>query len=187
MWRYVARSVAELPIITIPNFPVEEVMRHVRIRTISALLWLLGPLAMASHAYAAEDAQWLLQTSLYTKHFHTNPEHNDKQNLLGLEYQRADRWVVGASAFDNSFHQPSQYFYFGKLFRPLESAPLLHFKLTGGLLHGYKNEYRDKIPLNSLGVAPVIIPAIGLSGKHVSGEINFFGFAGVIVTMDVLF
>lgn len=162
-------------------------MHHVPFRTISCALALLGSFAIAIDGYAAEDAQWLLQTSLYTKHFHSNPEHNDKQKLLGLEYQRADRWLVGASVFDNSFHQPSQYVYFGKLFRPLESAPLLHVKLTGGLLHGYKNEYRDKIPLNAHGVAPVIIPAIGLSGKHVSGEINFFGTAGVMVTMGVLF
>ncbi len=162
-------------------------MYHVRFRMISCALALLGSLAIPVDGYAAEDAQWLLQTSLYTKHFHADLDHNDKQNLLGLEYQRADRWVVGASVFDNSFHQPSQYFYFGKLFRPLEAAPLLHLKLTGGLLHGYKNEYRDKIPLNSYGIAPVIIPAIGLSGKHVSGEINLFGFAGVIVTIGVLF
>jgi len=154
---------------------------------ISCVLVLLGCITVTGNGFAAENGQWLLQTSVYTKHFHPNPEHNNHQNLLGLEYQRADQWVVGASAFDNSFGQPTQYVYFGKLFRPLESAPLLHVKLTGGLLHGYKDQYRDKIPLNSRGVAPVLIPAIGLSGKHVSGEVNFFGFAGVIVTMGVLF
>lgn len=64
---------------------------------------------------------------------------------------------------------------------------MLHAKLTGGLLHGYKDQYRDKIPFNSSGVAPAIVPAIGLSGKHLSSEVNFFGFAGLMVTMGALF
>jgi len=162
-------------------------MRYLRLRAISSVLVFLGYITVTSNGFAAENGQWLLQTSVYTKHFHHNPEHNNHQNLLGLEYQRADQWVVGASAFDNSYRQPTQYVYFGRLFRPLESAPLLHLKLTGGLIHGYKDEYSGKIPFNSRGYAPAIIPAIGLSGKHVSGEINFFGFAGIIVTMGVLF
>lgn len=148
---------------------------------------LPGLLPVPGHARAAEEARWLLQTSAYTKHFNSSTEHNNHQNLVNLEYQRADRWLFGASAFDNSFRQPSQYVYFGKLFRPLDTAPLVHVKLTGGLIHGYKGQYRDKIPLNDHGVAPAIIPAIGLSGKHVSGEVNFFGLAGMMVTLGVIF
>lgn len=134
-----------------------------------------------------EDGRWLLQTSLYTKHFRSDPDHNNDQSLINLEYRRPDQWLFGASAFDNSFNQPSQYVYFGRLFRPVDALPLMHFKLTGGLLHGYKDQYRDKIPFNNPGVAPAVIPAVGISGKHASGEVNFFGFAGVMVTMGVIF
>lgn len=148
---------------------------------------LLGFFTQPGPVFAEEEARRLLQTSIYTRHFRPNPEHNNHQHLVNLEYQRPDQWIVGASAFDNSFGQATQYVYFGRLFRPLESAPSMHLKLTGGLIHGYSGQYRDKIPYNTRGVAPAIIPAIGLSGKHVSGEINFFGIAGVMVSMGVLY
>lgn len=162
-------------------------MHFIRQCAIPGFTILLGSFAGPGSLFAAEEARWLLQTSAYTKHFNSSPEHNNHQNLINLEYQRADRWLFGASAFDNSFRQPSQYVYFGKLFRPLDTVPLAHVKLTGGLIHGYKGQYRDKIPLNDHGVAPAIIPAIGLSGKHVSGEVNFFGLAGMMVTLGVIF
>lgn len=162
-------------------------MLRVRFLAVSIFLALSGVTATAVDAHAEEEARWLLQTSLYTRHYHYNPEHNEHQHLINLEYQRPDQWIVGAAAFKNSYRQPTQYVYFGMLFRPVESVPMLHFKLTGGLIHGYKGQYRDKIRYNSRGVAPAIIPAIGLSGKYVSGEVNFFGAAGMMITMGVLF
>ncbi|MDP1718325.1 MAG: sn-glycerol-3-phosphate transporter [Burkholderiales bacterium] len=142
---------------------------------------------MPGKAHAQDGARWLLQTSIYTTHFSSNPEHNNNQNLINLEYQRPDRSVFGAAFFDSSFSQPSQYVYYGRIWRPLESAPLVHVKLTGGLIHGYKDKYRDKIPLNGSGIAPAIVPMIGLSGKRISGEVVLFGTAGAMVTLGVLF
>lgn len=136
---------------------------------------------------ALDEARWLLQTSFYTKHYHYNPEHNNRQHLINLEYQRVDYWVFGGSEFDNSFGQPSQYFYAGKRYQPLTSLPNMHFKITGGLIHGYKDQYKDKIPLNALGVAPAIVPAVGVSGKLLSGEMSFLGVAGYILTLGVHF
>jgi hypothetical protein len=161
-------------------------MRHVQFRAISCFAVLLGFFSISANVLAEEGGRWLLQTSLYTHHFSSNPQHNNEQKLINLEYQRPDQWVIGAAAFASSFDQPSQYVYFGKLWRPLESQQLMHVKLTGGLLHGYKDEYRDKIPLNGSGVAPAIVPSIGLSGKHVSGEVILFGAAGVMATIGVL-
>jgi len=171
-------------------------MRHSRLRSISCFLFLLGSFAM-SGADAEEGGQWLgsqwlggqwlLQTGLYTVHWDPDPGHVHNPKMLNLEYQRTDRWLVGAAVFDNSFGQPSQYVYFGKLWRPFESHQLVHTKLTGGLMHGYKDEYQSKIPLNSNGIAPVLVPAIGLSGKHVSGEVAILGTAGVTFTIGVLF
>ena len=161
-------------------------MRRSRFCTIGCFLVLLGSVAMSGEAPAEEGARWLLQTSIYTTHFNNRP-HNNHQKLLNLEYQRSDQWVVGGAVFDTSFDQPAQYLYFGKLWRPFETEPLIHVKLTGGLIHGYKGEFRDKIPLNSRGVAPAIIPAVGLSGNHISGEVVLFGVAGAMVTLGVLF
>jgi hypothetical protein len=176
----------------IPNigpkyFTIENLMRHSRFRAINCLLaLLLSSLVIPRDALAGENSQWLLQTAIYTTHFNPTPEHVNNQRLLNLEYRRPDQWLVGAAVFDNSYGQPSQYLYLGKLWRPFEPAPLVHVKLTGGLLHGYKDEYRDKIPFNSSGIAPAILPAIGLSGKHISGEVIVFGTAGAMLTFGVL-
>lgn len=148
---------------------------------------LLAVSATSSDVLAKPGDQWLLQTSIYTRHYHRNPEHNNHQHLIGLERHWSGPWLAGASFFDNSFNQSTQYVYGGYQFRPLESIPLMHVKITGGVIHGYKGRYRDKIPLNTTGVAPAIVPAIGFSGKHVTGEVNFFGLAGVMFTMGVLF
>ena len=162
-------------------------MRHYRLRTIGRFLVLLVSFAMPDAALAEEAGRWLLQTSIYTAHFSPNPEHDNTQKLLNLEYRPTDRWLVGAAAFDSSFGQPSQYVYYGRLWRPFESAPLLQVKLTGGLVHGYKGKYRDKIPLNTGGIAPALIPSLGLSGRHLSAEVVLFGTAGAMATIGVLF
>ena len=130
--------------------------------------------------------RWLIQASVYTDHFDTDQQHA-KQNLFGVEWWAADGWLLGAAAFRNSFDQASQYVYMGKLWRPLDKFPLMHLKLTWGILHGYKGEYKDKIPLNSdSGYAPVLVPSIGLSGKRFTTDLVFFGTAGALITIGVL-
>ncbi|MES1264953.1 MAG: hypothetical protein ABUU24_04780, partial [Variovorax sp.] len=105
--------------------------------------------------------RFFLATSIYTKHFHYSPEHNDNQNLIEAEWNITGQWLAGVSLFDNSFAQSSQYVYGGYKFRPLESAQPLYLKLTAGIVHGYRGQYQDKIPFNSSGFAPAIIPSIG--------------------------
>ena len=157
--------------------------------------------AFAAVAFGADDpprtesapppdgyqSRWLLQTSLYTDHFSTDSQHVKHQNLIGLEWWAADNWLLGFASFKNSFGQPSQYAYIGKLWRPLDNYQLVHLKLTWGIVHGYKGEYKDKIPLNSdNGFAPALLPSIGLSGKRFATDLVFFGTAGVILTFGVL-
>ncbi len=127
--------------------------------------------------------RWLVQTSLYTRHFDHDPDHNNRQNLINIEYQRQDEWLLGAAAFRNSFDQPSQLAYFGKRWYPSSSWPQAHVKFVVGLLHGYKPPYDEKIPFNSSGIAPVILPAIGWSHKQFATEIIVFGTAGVLWTV----
>jgi hypothetical protein len=162
-------------------------MRHFQSRLVPWFAILAAVFALSREVFAEEGDRWLLQTSIYTTHFKNDPRHNNNQKLVNVEYQRTDQWIFGAATADSSFDQPIQYIYAGKLWRPIESAPLMHFKLSGGLIHGYKGEFRDKIPFNSSGVAPAILPALGLSGKHVSGEVVLFGVAGVMVTLGVVF
>lgn len=131
----------------------------------------------------------LVQTSLLTRHFSPQPEHNNQQNLIGLELHNPDRWLAGAAWFKNSYDQPTWYVYAGREFPVWQFSPEFNVraKLTGGLLRGYKDEYRDKIPLNHLEVAPVLLPSIGVRWKRVESDLIVFGTAGMMVTAGVRF
>ena len=156
--------------------------------------------AFANFAFAADEAvekdtgaqldapksRWLIQTSVYADHFNTSTPHEKRLNLVGVEWWASGNWLMGAAAFRNSFDQPSQYVYIGKLWRPWDSLPLVHVKLTGGLLHGYKDQYKDRVPLNNEShIAPLILPSIGLSGNRFTTDLVFFG-QGALVTVGVL-
>ena len=129
---------------------------------------------------------WSLQTSIYTKHFDPDPEHVNNQKRLGLEAHFTNRWLAGLAVFDNSFGQPSQFLYMGKSWQ-LFGSDYWHFKLMGGLLHGYKEPYEDKIPLNGLGVAPAIVPSLGFRYKWFLAEANLGGLAVNTFTAGVRF
>ena len=131
--------------------------------------------------------RWLIQASIWTDHFNTSTPHENQLNLVGVEWWAPGNWLMGAAAFRNSFRQPSQYFYVGKLWRPWDAYPLVHVKLTGGLLHGYKDQYQDRVPLNSkdTNIAPLLLPSIGLSGNRFTTDFVFFG-QGALVTVGVL-
>ena len=138
-------------------------------------------LLAAGNASAMEIAEWRFQTSLYTKHWDPDPEHVNNSKLLNIEFETKTRWIYGFAWFDNSFGQPSQYLYAGYSW-PLFKTDWSYFKLTGGLLHGYKEPYEEKIPMNQLGIAPAIVPAFGLKYKRVFTEFQILGTAAVTIT-----
>ena len=70
---------------------------------------------------------------------------------------------------------------------PLWGSENWYVKLMGGLLHGYKDPYDDKIPLNELGVAPAIVPSLGFKYKRVMLEANLGGLAVVTITGGIRF
>ena len=130
--------------------------------------------------------QWTIHRSLYTKHWDPVPEHNNNQNLIGVELGFDRNWVAGAALMDNSFNQPSQLLFVGKYW-PLFGSEHFYGKVMAGLLHGYKEPYEDKIPLNQLGVAPVIIPSLGFNYRMLVLEGAFGGLAALKVTVGVRF
>ncbi|MEP6656221.1 MAG: hypothetical protein ABJC33_03245 [Betaproteobacteria bacterium] len=129
--------------------------------------------------------RWYVQTSVLTTHFHSDPAHNDQQRLVDVSWRFRPEWLVGAAVFHNSFGQPSQYVYGGWMTHPVAAVPPLYLKITAGAVHGYKDPYRDKIPYNSKGVAPGIIPSIGYCYRAVCSELVVFGAAGVTLTFGV--
>lgn len=147
------------------------------------------------------DGELLLKTSLYTRHYRDDSRHINHQRMVNLEwiadtgyvpawtdrgFARAERtrWLAGAAAFRNSFGQQSTYLYGGfrhELARREHASA--YVKLTGGVLHGYRGEFRDKIPLNHLGVAPAVLPAIGIDYRRVNLELIPFGTAGFMLNI----
>lgn len=148
-------------------------MRHL----LPLLLLLTTPLACAS---TSQDF-WQLQTSVYTSHFRPDSEHNNNQDLIGMERNYASGRLWGGATFRNSFSQRSEYLYFGQRFDS-DRYPL-YFKVSGGLIHGYRGDYRNKIPLNHFGIAPAIIPAIGAHYRNVNTELILLGNAALMVNV----
>ncbi|MFV3305485.1 sn-glycerol-3-phosphate transporter [Pseudomonas sp. NY15181] len=150
-------------------------------RLLIALLLTLGCVA----AQAESGDFWYLQTSVYTTHWSHDPDHNNHQDLIGLERNRADGVVFGGATFRNSFSQRSNYVYAGKRF-DWEGTPF-YAKVTGGALQGYHGKYRDKIPLNHYGVAPAIIPSFGARLGAVGTELVVLGNSAAMVNVGVGF
>lgn len=156
---------------------------------------------LAPETPVAEESVWsarepwrtdrfYFQTSVATRHFSPSPDHDNSQQLVNAEWRfnsfaATGQWLAGAALFDNSFGQPSQYVYGGWLVRPFEGLQPLYFKITAGLLHGYKDPYKDKIPFNNSGVAPAILPSMGYCINRVCSELVLFGGAGVMLTLGV--
>lgn len=156
-------------------------------------------LSCSTYAHAenwfTEGDNFNLQLGFYTRHFNPSPEHLNHNQLVALEYQvptrlsfgaqfGADKNVFGFSTFKNSFSQPSQYAYAGWIFNVNE---MTYVKLTAGLIHGYKDEYQDKIPFNGSGIAPAVIPALGFKYRRFSLEGILLGSSAFMASAGFAF
>lgn len=153
-----------------------------------ALLLLAGPLpaALAGNDAWDEQGTWTLVTSNLVTHYRSDPDHNNRPALVGLEYNRpGDAWLVGGATFRNSFGQRSQYAYVGYRFDAGRWP--VYAKVTGGVLQGYRGEYRDKIPFNRFGVAPAIVPAVGVQVNRFSTELMILGNSALGLNLNVDF
>ncbi len=165
-----------------------------------ALMWIVatlwtGLLLVPSFAYADADAsRWVdrafdesdyvhFQTSLATVHFHPKDEHNNQQNMINFSWYWKSGYFLGAAIFKNSFHQPSQFGYMGRKWVIPGTRDLLYGGIIGGFIHGYDGEHKEDIPLNDHGVAPAILPLLGIRYKHVQSQLIFFGTAGITWTL----
>ena len=69
--------------------------------------------------------------------------------------------------------------------RPVEKAPEFYIKVAAGVIHGYSGEFQNKIPFNSSGYAPGIVPGIGYCYRRFCGEMLLFGTAGAMWTVGM--
>lgn len=126
-----------------------------------------------------------VQASIYNMHYSRDDHYIKYSPLVGVEWRRDNGWLVGAAAFQNSFGQFSQLAYGGYLWNLGNTN--FYGKLTGGILHGYKGEYQNKVPLNYKGFSPGILPALGYKAGPFRGEVQFFWTSGFMVTVGYAF
>ena len=153
---------------------------------------LLVPLAAAAQLAVAADTPpshaaspgrvVMVQAAPGVWHFHPSSEHSNFAWLLGAEVIEPSRWLAGFSYFNNSFDQKCQYLYGGRWWPISKSDPNWYFKLTGGVILGYKEPYEDKIPFNHNGVAPGIIPGLGYKMNRWNVQLNLVG-PGLMMTL----
>ena len=130
----------------------------------------------------------MIQASPKVVHFDPDPEYVGWSWLAGIEWNRPTRWLYGFAYFNNSFGQKCQYYYAGYVWKLSDRYPSWYFKLTGGLIYGYKEPYGDKVPFNKNGYSPGIIPALGYKQDRWNIQLNTLGTAGLMFTIgyDIL-
>ena len=120
--------------------------------------------------------------SLYTHHWRFSTEHKSVKMVTLHENLPGNR-LCGVSLFTNSFGQPSAYLYAGQQYGPLFGQPRLGLKLTAGILYGYVEPYKRKVPMNHNGFSPAIIPVLVYKlGARDAVELEIFGTAGVMLS-----
>lgn len=113
-------------------------------------------------AASAQDGTrpWTFIVAPLILHWEPVPEHR-YSIAFALEYaDKSDNSLMGFSLFRNSFGQPSAYAYLGKRWDGIWDTPDLSFKLTYGLLYGYVDKYKDRVPLNHNGFSPGLVPIL---------------------------
>lgn len=121
-----------------------------------------------------------LTLSPYTYHWNPSNEHK-AVILLAIDEQLPGGRLCGLSVFRNSFGQPTVYVYAGQQYNQLLGVPELFAKVTGGIMYGYVAPYQNKVPLNSNGFSPAIIPSIGYKlSPHDSVQLKVLGSAALM-------
>lgn len=182
-------TMQSLPDSTMAPAPVFQLL--FRYLKFLGLPWFFGlTLLAAGNARAGlfeEGDILMVQAAPDAIHFNPSPEHADYSWLVGAELQFPSRWLVGGAYFNNSFDQKCQYYYFGKswsldFISDSEFFKNMYFKLTGGILLGYKEPYEDKIPFNNNGMAPGVVPGLGYQIGDFNIQLNLLGGAGLMFT-----
>lgn len=155
-------------------------------RGTARILLAMALLSPAANAAEGDGAPYRFSIATYA-HYRSSSDHAGLPVLAALELRRPRDRFIGAALFENSFGQFSQFVYYGWTF-PL---PWIHegvrLKLPVGLIHGYRGDHQDDIPLNQLGVAPAILPALGYQHGRWGGNVVILGTAGLLFSIDYAF
>jgi len=145
------------------------------------VFYCLALLLGFNQASVAEEEGYKVHAhfGVYT-HYGYSEDHEGPPILGNIELNSPQDWLFGFSLFNNSFGQTSQYIYAGKKWRLPKIQKYLHVKLTGGVVHGYVDEFEDKIPFNYDGWGVGIIPSIGFKKDRWAIDLVALGTAGLL-------
>ena len=127
-----------------------------------------------------ERGYWRLLAAPYAPHYRPSEEHQPVW-AVGVERQRLDDWLAGASFFSNSFGQPSGYVYIGRRYPALLDVEPLFFQWSAGLMYGYVGKYESKVPANVNGFSPGALISLGWQfNRQISLAVHALGDAGLM-------
>lgn len=131
-----------------------------------------------------DSGQWRFVIAPFSLHFRYSDEHRYVW-AVGIENQRSDYWIAGASFFRNSFGQPSSYAYVGKRFPSLFGQPQLFGQLSAGVMYGYRGAYQRKVPANYQGFSPGALVSLGWQfTPRVAVTAHMLGDAGMMLQLS---
>ena len=115
-------------------------------------------------------------------HFNSKPEHENDKIILNYDYFYSNNNFYGLALFNNSFGQFSQYIYKGHKFDSKFNK--IHIEISYGILHGYKDKYQDRIPINTEeGFGIALIPSVYYTkNKNHFFALSLMGSAGLILS-----
>lgn len=153
------------------------------------LLTIFSKTTAAEQLGESKKGHFFLQTSLLTSHWDNDPDTNNMQELVGLEYHPDRNRLYGLAYFKNSAFQPSWYLYKGRIYPWQRINDFeLYGKLTYGIITGYDDEGGQyKAVWYELGTFPVVLPSVGLEYKHLSVELSLFANQGFTVHGGIKF
>ncbi|MCU7834887.1 MAG: hypothetical protein KZQ83_06475 [gamma proteobacterium symbiont of Taylorina sp.] len=151
-------------------------------------LILLSSVSLTAHAESDKEIEKLLTKTVYIQggaynHFSDDDDYKGDPLFISAEIIQSNQWLYGLGLFNNSFDQFSQYLYGGYIFKFDGALKNIHVKLTAGIIHGYKDEFEDKLPYNSSGYAPAIIPSVGWKKDKLGFDVILLGNAGLLFTL----
>ncbi|MEM9172684.1 MAG: hypothetical protein AAGA84_08275 [Pseudomonadota bacterium] len=126
------------------------------------------------------ERSWYLQGGAYV-HYNDDEDYEGPPLFAGIERHISPKYQLGFSMFQNSFGQFTQYAYVGRTFHPWAEHPRWRFKLTAGVIQGYRGERHDTLPIRwskSWGLGAV--PTFGWAGERVGCDVAVLTDAGLL-------
>ena len=129
------------------------------------------------------------QFSAYSTYHYTPSDEHKPVVMVGLEREHPNAKMDGFTLFSNSFGQPTVYVYpWGGIYHDIWGIEHLSFKWTAGLLYGYREPHKDKVPFNYNGLSPGIVPALAYEFRPGwSVQASFLGTAAVMFQVNAPF